>query len=442
MRHIAKGLVFIVLISISVFFGITYYETYIKAPLKNNSENADVSDTILLGNGNKNENKNDMPTINYTSFPKTVKDKGDFYINNLGGSKDEILLDYFIIGDFVYVILYTDSNDGDFKATERKLAIGKFDSSGNILSTQVLNTQIEEKYLSASIYENGILILTTASTVKLYAVSLDLTYTASTLNIILSTAYLYYNYPYTLICGQNQNRLCVFKLNENKIVDSFETKISEEFCPTALFFVNNKYHLFFNDGEQGCVLTFGSNKTESQMKLAEQPFSQVYPYEYGFIATSCFRNSINVMLFHYDLTEYKNLALGYGKDVAVSVLENGILIITTGDVGQAFFLCKHGDIIHRDTRSLAPISEIYGILSTVESLEIIARLSKDTAVKYTLDYKTNTISESQSYYLPSAEKITVLSVKSQKALLTQTWENSSIFDENCGKTDIFLLIFK
>ena len=62
MRRIAKGLVLIALITISVFFGITYYETYVNVPKKETNKNTNVSDTILLENGNNKDKENsDLP---------------------------------------------------------------------------------------------------------------------------------------------------------------------------------------------------------------------------------------------------------------------------------------------------------------------------------------------------------------------------------------------
>ena len=443
MRRIAKGLVLIALITISVFFGITYYETYVNVPKKETNKNTNVSDTILLENGNNKDKENsDLNNNNFNSFPKNCYETEDFYVNNLGGSQNENLLDYFNIGNWIYVILQTDSQDGDFNTKYQQLAIAKFDDMGNLLATQVLNTQQGEIYLHSTLNENGILVLTSSPTAKLYSISLDLSYKTTSCDFSLENGFVYNNFYNTFICGEINNRLGIYKLVDNKFELSFGKQINYDFVPIELFSINNKHHLFYNDGHCGYVLTFDNFGFKTSVQLTVEPFAQVSPFENGFAISTLLDYQSKFYLFDPDLNQNAKIDLGKCENLSFAVLDNGFFILLSGEIGHAFFVCKHGDVVLQDERSFSLIREVCDIIKKGEKLEIIAKLSHDSFIKYTFDSKTNVIVESKNFYLPSAEKTVVFPVKNRIALFTQTWAKTEIFQKNQGKNEIFLLIFK
>lgn len=111
-----------------------------------------------------NKPDDEKPKKNYTVFPKpSCHYKTNSKLNNVGGTANEKLLNTFVVGDEITLLVETSSNGYDFNADEKSYALAKLDLDLNLIETKVL-LQCGEKYLTSTIFSSGILLITTNGT--------------------------------------------------------------------------------------------------------------------------------------------------------------------------------------------------------------------------------------------------------------------------------------
>lgn len=107
-------------------------------------------------------NEPEKPKKHYTVFPKpSCHYKTNSKLNNIGGTANEKLLNTFIVGNEIILLIETSSNGYDFNAEEKSYALAVLDDDLNLLETKVL-CQASEKYLTSTIFGSGIFLLTTS----------------------------------------------------------------------------------------------------------------------------------------------------------------------------------------------------------------------------------------------------------------------------------------
>lgn len=121
----------------------------------------------------KTEEKPVKPNPNkYTEFPKySSLYKKDSRINNIGGRGEENYIDSFLLNDEVYIIVETSSDNYDFNASTKSIAIAKLNKNLDLTATKVLEKTEGKKCIASTIFCDGVLLVVcdnTNTTVLLY----------------------------------------------------------------------------------------------------------------------------------------------------------------------------------------------------------------------------------------------------------------------------------
>ena len=152
-QTILKIITILIVITIAILFVVFY-----NFKPKNNEVIASPNNPVQPDTNIDIEDSN-KPKIEYTNFPKKAsayKENGK--IINIGGTNNDKILKNFVLNDEIILIVETSSNNNDFNAINKNIAISILNKDIDLVKTKVLEKTENLIFNDATIFIDGILL--------------------------------------------------------------------------------------------------------------------------------------------------------------------------------------------------------------------------------------------------------------------------------------------
>lgn len=364
MKNAIKVIAVILLVSVSVFFGVVYYKTFIRQEVKADDGNdiSNVKTTLTPTETKTEEPKNDVVKVFRSEFPKKATVTTDGKINNVGGYGNEELKEYYYLLNKYYAILSSSSDNCDITDQGSGIVVATFDQDATLLSTLSLPSDTKESYLCSSVYDDGIMIVTAnANSTTVFGFSLDGKITKTTLSQKSEKAISIYCSSGTVIATFSQNSTRIYSISRSFAVScNIELGGMGIKTPVALFQSGN-FVLFANGDNFGKMITFDLLGNHTAITLS--PISDVIPTEGGYLLAVEKSGKIDLVRFSYNGDALGQSELTKGEKAKIGRAPNGYFVLVYGANNQtgSYFLCKHFDVVSEnksDYREFTDVGEI------------------------------------------------------------------------------------
>lgn len=400
--------IFIILFSISLFF------------INNNEK----PNNLVLANK---EELNEKIFI-----PRKAKTSNNTTLNNIGGSNDEILLNTFFIDNKIYVLFKSTSNDYDLITNNNKtLNLALLDDNLSLLAIYEINN-IEE-YITSFLFNNNIYIFQNENC---GIETIFDTYENKILKVnefpnLFNNAFIVNN-NIVYIFNQNDEKILnilgnLFHLDKNTKYQTFISTPNKTF----LVFYDNKNSYIFDVQKNSFIFTFESCKI-ANIKQENDYIFIIFDIN-KHIVFSKFTNDFKEIFS----TEINTLGTNF---IELSIKNNGYLIYTK-EINNIIttFICLHGDIISRTSKTIENVKEI-----------ICAEFFKNNLILIGITQNNNFFISIQNENLDEKKYMTLntnviynfnYNFANDKIYLFVSSEfNSFEFIDNFGKQDIFAFL--
>lgn len=396
MKSALKGLSVIVLIGISICFSVIYYNTFIKEKVFAEDDNKiDGVQTVITPNNNDSSNNNvsnekpPEPVIPVfrTELPRNATKLLDGYINNVGGYGVETLYDCYKLGEKYTAIISTTSDNCDIRENGSGIAIANFDQLGTLLNTYSLSADMREKYLCSSLYDNGIMVITSNQTnIIIHGIGLDGSVNKLNLSLSSDKAICYYTSIGTVVACFSNNSIHVFCIGASLSVIYNFTFSSEGMQEPVALFKSGNFILFANGTNSGKMFNFDLNGNCSTINLAI--IKDVIPTAEGYLVATASSGKIFLNRYSYNLTALGTNELAKADNVKLASTETGYFAITYGaeSMTASYYLCKHFDTVSTNKSDYLGFSNISEIITKDDKIFFMGYLKGSS---YVYEYNSN-----------------------------------------------------
>lgn len=395
MKSALKGLAVIILIGVSVCFSVIYYNTFIRDRVfaENDGESEGVQTVPTPTPTDQEENKPDevfpdpvIPVFR-TEFPRNANKLLDGFINNVGGYGIETLYDCYKLGERYTAIFGTTSDNCDIRENGSGIAIANFDQSGTLLNTYSLQADRREKYLSSSLYDNGILIVTTNQTnVIIHSIAIDGSVNRLNLSLSSDKAITYYTSIGTLVACFTKDKIQVFCVGASlSVIYNFSFSAEGMTDPVALFKSGN-FVLFANGANSGKIFSFDLSGNSTSINLPT--IKDVIPTSEGYLIATKSSGKIFLNRYSYNLQALGTTELASGENVKLAVSETGYFALTFGGEtpSSSYFLCKHFDTVSINRSDYLGFSDVREVITIKDKIFFVSTLR---GTSYIYEYNVN-----------------------------------------------------
>lgn len=437
MKNTIKALSVIVLIGISVFFAVTYYKTFIKDEV--NAENSNTINGVQTEpppTTNTDNVEQTPPKVFRSEFPKTALTLSDGYINNIGGYNKEEFKEYYYLSNRYFVIMSSLSDNCDVYDNGSGICIATIDNNGSLLSTQSLKSDDREKFLTSSLYDDGIMIVTTSSNrVNIYGYSLGGSISKLSLPFKAISAISYYSNSNNVVVCLGESEMRVVSITSSLSIN-YEISLDSLGVnkPIALF-KSGSYTLFANSDSGGRIFTFDFAGNTNVIKT--NIIKDIIPTEEGYLVGTNDGGNLMLTRYSYSLDKINSFNLAVGDECKIGRAENGYLIIVYGANKQtvSYFLCKHFDIVSINKSDYLGFSDIGEVITIGNNI-----FFKGINIKsnYLYVYDTNNHSAKSLLNIDNAVSLKY-TVTPEKITLFFTSFNTIGDYKNCwGESDVWI----
>lgn len=350
MKNFFKTIAVFILIGTNVFFGITYYKTFVQEEVKaeNNNTNNGVESVLTPSapSTDKEDEIVEIPTVFRSELPRkaTVTAKG--FINNVGGYGEEEFKEYYKLANRYFVILQSTSDNCDIESKGSGIAIAVFDQTGKLQSVSSLKSDNTEKYLSSCLFDNGIVIATSsANGVSVYAYDLNGGTDRLLLPVKADNCITYYYSSGVILACFSESEAKIFSITASLGIN-YQTSFSAEGMtkPVAIF-KSGTFTLFANGDNGGRIFNFELSGSHSSIKVSR--ILDVIPTKEGYLLATVSGGMIYLQRYSYSLEALGTDKLSAGDNAKIGSAENGYYVIVYGanKQTQSYFLCNHYDVV-------------------------------------------------------------------------------------------------
>ena len=395
MKSALKGLAVIILIGVSVCFSVIYYNTFIRDKVfaENDGEAGGVQTVPTPTPTDQEENKPDekvpdpvIPVFR-TELPRNANKLLSGFINNVGGYGIETLYECYKLGERYVAIIGTTSDNCDIHENGSGIAIANFDQAGTLLSTYSLQADKREKYLSSSLYDNGIMIVTTNQTnVIIHSIAIDGSVNRLNLSISSDKAISYYTSIGTVVACFTNDKIQVFCVGASlSVIYNFSFSAEGTTEPLALFKSGN-FVLFANGANSGKIFSFDLSGKTGSINL--QTIKDVIPTSEGYLVATKSNGKIFLNRYSYNLQALGTTELASGENVKLAVSETGYFALTFGGEtpSSSYFLCKHFDTVSVNKSDYLGFTSVSEIITISDKIYFVSTLR---GASYIYEYNTN-----------------------------------------------------
>lgn len=452
MKSAFKGLSIFVLIGISVFFSFVYYKTFIREKVfADDGNRIDGVQTEITQPPATDEDKSGNistpipPTpVFRTELPRNATKLIDGNINNVGGYGIEELKDYYKLSDKFVAILSTTSDNCDIRENGSGIALATFDNKGTLLSTYSLKADKKEKYLCSSLYDNGIMLVTTnQNNVIIHGYSLDGNINKLSLPINADNAICYYTNIGTMLACFSNGNIYTYCIGANfSVIYNFTFNAGGTTDPVALFKSSN-FVLFANGNNNGKLFSFDLNGNSSSINLA--PILDVIPTAEGYLVATSSGGKIFLHRYSYSLSSLGTSELATAQNVKLASSELGYFAITYGTdcSTTSYFLCKHFDVVGSNKSDYLGFNQVGEIITHNESIYFVGSLR---GTSYIYEYNVNNHTAKAIVTLENSETLkfslysgysTIFNESSTITMLFTSTNTIGDYKNNFGSSDVW-----
>ena len=313
---------------------------------------------------------NSTPTTNPTPTPTPTVDRNTYPISatklssvlfslsqNLGGSKDDEILNVIDTGSDIYLIGSSDSPDKDVCATTpSSVFVTKLSSSLAKTNSICIGGGTPTYYLTSTLTKDGILIVTSDSeSITLHKYSYNLVYLNSSKLMIggalKADSYLVDNDIYLLLGNENS----VHIVKTNHLLEIKYARLIAEQCTMHSSMISSGGFLVVTNCTQGIriqIVSYDSDVTSTSYIYQEEATAiDVSPSldsslgAYAVLYTTS--STLRLRIIDHSLLTLQDTLVDTGSRGRLIPLARGYLVVSY-DTNSSTTLCKHGDIIKKN----------------------------------------------------------------------------------------------
>ena len=392
MKNAIKVIAVVLLISVSVFFGVVYYKTFLRKEVKadDGKELSNVKTTLTPNENKPSEPKLDVVKVFRSEFPKKATVTTDGRINNVGGYGNEELKEYYFLLNKYFAILSSNSDNCDITDLGSGIVVATLDAEGTLISTASLPSDARENYLCSSVYDDGIMIVTAnANSTSIYGFTLDGQITKLTNNGKSEKAISLYCSFGTVVATFSSNSTRIYSISRNFTVScNIQVDVSGIKTPVAMFQSGN-FVLFANGDNFGKMITFDLSGNHSSVTL--ERINDVIPTEEGYLVAVERSGKIDLVRFSYKGDALGQSELTNGKNAKIGRASNGYFVLVYGadEQTRSYFLCKHFDIVSENKSDYSGFTDVGDIVYENGKIYFRAVNRKDSGI-YAYDCNNHT----------------------------------------------------
>lgn len=350
MKNFFKTITVIALIGISIFFGITYYKTFVQEEVNaeekptNNGVNTVLTPTTPTVD--KKDEIVEIPKVFRSELPRQATMTSNGFINNVGGYGEDEFKEFYKLANRYFVILQSTSDNCDIEAKGSGIAVAVFDQNGELQTVSSLKSDNTEKYLTSCLYDNGIMIITSsANGVSVYAFDLNGGSDRLLLPIKADNCISYYYSSGVLLACFTGGEAKIFSIT-NALGINYQMSFSAEGTtkPVALF-KSGPFTLFANGDNGGRIFNFELSGSHSSVKVNK--ILDTIPTKDGYLLATISGGMIYLQRYSYNLDALGTDNLCLGDNAKLGSADTGFYVIVYGTNKQtlSYFLCKHYDVV-------------------------------------------------------------------------------------------------
>lgn len=350
MKNFFKTITVFVLIGISVFFGITYYKTFVQEEVKAEenptNKGANTILTPMYPTVDKNEETVEIPKVFRSELPRQSITTSSGFINNVGGYGEEEFKEYYKLANRYFVILQSTSDNCDIEAKGSGIVVAVFDQNGELQSVSSLKSDNTEKYLSSCLYDNGIMIITSSSKcVSVYAYDLNGGVDRLLLPINADNCISYYYTSGVLLACFTGGETKIYSITSALGINYQMSFSAEGMTKSVALFKSGTFTLFANGDNGGRIFNFELSGSHSSVKVSR--ILDVIPTKEGYLLATISGGMIYLQRYSYSLEALGTDSLCLGDNAKLGSADNGFFVIVygTNKQTQSYYLCKHYDVV-------------------------------------------------------------------------------------------------
>lgn len=436
MKSALKGICVIILIGISISFSVIYYNTFIREKVfADNEEKIDGVQTVVSPSNNptnpdQTETKPPETIIPVfrTELPRNATKLLDGYVNNVGGYGIETLYECYKLGSKYTAILSTTSDNCDIRENGSGIVVADFDQSGTLLSTYSLKADKREKYLCSSLYDNGILVITSNQTnIIIHAIGLDGSVNKLNLSISSDKAVSYYTSIGTVVACFSDNKINVFCIGTSLSVLYNFAFSSEDTTEAVALYKSGNFVLFANGKNSGKIFNFDLSGNCSSLNLPI--IKDVIPTAEGYLVATYSSGKIFLNRYSYNITSLGTTELGTAENVKLASTDTGYFAITYGSemLTSSYFLCKHFDTVSTNKSDYLGFSTIDEIITIDDMIYFVSYLR---GTSYIYEYNTNNHIAKPLISLQNSENLKFFIQKGSGTLTSENYTLTMLFSSS------------
>lgn len=282
------------------------------------------------------------PTVEYSVFPRQATQINNFTANVTGTEGEENVLDYYAFGGYVFVILHTDTNGGDYRALSPSLAVARFDVDCQLRDTTTLPQSEGYDYLCASLYDYGLMIAASnGQNVCVWAVSTNLSVKYQVFPYAATDGKMLYASSCNLLClgGAKLYALCL----SATLTTLWAYAVGDaNWQLMDVYKTAQNYAVICTTATEGAAYVLSSKGFLSRSVL--EAVDAITPFAGGYAVLNKAKNK----LFLYD-TAFgleKQVALPKAEYESLASYDKGLVALSATAQGYTGrLLCNHGDIL-------------------------------------------------------------------------------------------------
>ena len=396
--------------------------------------------SIIFININKKESNALLETLpqikNENKFTprESKKDFENFlYLNNLGGSYDETLLNSFVTEKNIVILFTTNSNDFDLCENKNKkttLSISIFDSNGSLLKIKYLG-EIDE-YIDSYINDDFIYIFYNKDTFG-FETKIDFSLNTE------STKKHNYQFDKTLLISNHIIYIYRKETSKTLVVLNNIFNIPTNYYYFTNLSLNNKDYIIFSYLNNFCFYNIQENSFS--LTLNECEIIDILSTKNEILMLFKINNDLIFSKFNEELKEVFSTHISTNDTNKAKILtkNNSYVIYEINNTEiNSYFICLHGDII--ETKKQINLNSFYkNIILNKNSIILFGNNKSDNFFITILNevltekkYMALSISTIYNYNLHIKDNVAIF--------ITTTSFNNFEFIDNFGNKDIFLFI--
>ena len=335
----SRVLLIMICLVTSLAFGIVYVYRYVypKDVVASTVSSRSVADASGEAQAASEDTLVAAPTVTYSAFPRLAYVYDGVTVGVTGTKGTETYLDHYAFGGYVYVMLSTDTDGEDYRATGPSLAVARFDEGCTLTDTVTLPRSSGYTYLAAAMYDYGVMLVASSSTdLRVWTVSTNLTVRTAAYPYVATAARLLYADGLNVLCATGDTLHLLALTADLQTAWYHATPTTQSLV--ALYAYGEQLVAFCTDRTSGSAYVF--DKQGYRTRAVLPAVSAVTPFAGGYAVASLADCTLSFLDYQFARTGAMTFAAGT-RAVRLASYDKGVLLMADG---HGYLLCNHGDV--------------------------------------------------------------------------------------------------